>query len=178
MSASTTPESPGRMPGTVHVWDRFVRVFHWTLAAAFFVAYFTEDELLAIHVWAGYLVGGLVALRVVWGFVGPRHARFADFVTTPVAAWRYVLALIALRSRRHLGHSPAGGMMVLALLAGLALLSSPTTRTNSCCAAAADRLEPIRARAMAMSPCRPLPKAKLTMKKNVPTQTPLTGAST
>jgi cytochrome b len=153
MSASTTPESPGRMPGTVHVWDRFVRVFHWTLAAAFFVAYFTEDELLAIHVWAG-------------------------FVTTPVAAWRYVLALIALRSRRHLGHSPAGGMMVLALLAGLALLSSPTTRTNSCCAAAADRLEPIRARAMAMSPCRPLPKAKLTMKKNVPTQTPLTGAST
>lgn len=120
MSASVTPEKPGRMPGSVHVWDLFVRIFHWSLAAAFFVAYFTEDDLLAIHVWAGYLVGGLIVLRLVWGFVGPRHARFTDFVTTPVAAWRYVLDLIAMRSRRHLGHSPAGGMMVLALLAGLA----------------------------------------------------------
>ena len=112
MPHHSSPEKPGRAPGTVHVWDRAVRVFHWTLAAAFFLAYFTEDDLLAIHVWTGYLIGGLIVLRLVWGLVGPRHARFSDFVTTPVTAWRYFIAMIPLRSRRHLGHSPAGGMMV------------------------------------------------------------------
>ena len=112
---------PGAVPRTVHVWDRFVRVFHWTLAAAFFVAYFTEDDLLAVHVWAGYLVGGLIVLRLAWGFVGPRHARFTDFVCGPAKAWRYLIDLVALRSARHLGHSPAGGMMVVLLLAGLAV---------------------------------------------------------
>jgi cytochrome b len=59
----------------------------------------------------------LVVLRLVWGLVGPGHACFTDFVATPVAAWRYFIDLIAMRSRRHLRHS---GMMVLALLAGLA----------------------------------------------------------
>lgn len=106
----------------IKVWDPFVRLFHWTLAAAFFVAYFTEDELLALHVWAGYLVGGLVAMRIVWAFVGPKHARFSDFVCGPVAALSYARDLIAFRARRYIGHSPAGGVMVLVLLVTLPLV--------------------------------------------------------
>ena len=47
----------------VEVWDLFVRVFHWTVAIGFFVAYFTEDGPITLHVWAGYLVGALVVLR-------------------------------------------------------------------------------------------------------------------
>lgn len=103
----------------VKVWDRFVRVFHWSVALGFFVAYASED-LLPLHVWTGYAIGGLVVLRVLWGFAGPRHARFANFIYRPATVVAYMRDLIGLRSKRYLGHSPAGGAMVLVLMLGLA----------------------------------------------------------
>ena len=51
----------------VVVWDPLVRIGHWTIVAAFTIAYFTEDELLSAHVWAGYVVGIAVAIRVNLG---------------------------------------------------------------------------------------------------------------
>lgn len=103
----------------VRVWDIFVRVSHWALAAGFFVAYFTEDNLLLLHVWAGYLVGVLVVLRLLWGVVGPKHARFTDFVCGPRRAAGYLLDLFRFRAPRYLGHSPAGGAMAVVLWIGL-----------------------------------------------------------
>jgi cytochrome b len=103
----------------VKVWDIFVRFSHWLVALGFFVAFWTEDDLITLHVWAGYLVGALVVLRVVWGFVGPKHARFSDFLAGPRSVLTYMTQLITFRAPRHLGHSPAGGAMAIALWLGL-----------------------------------------------------------
>ncbi len=105
--------------GMVRVWDLFVRVSHWVIVVGFFVAYLTEDEALTLHVWAGYTVGVFVVMRILWGLVGPKHARFSDFVTGPGKVLGYLGDLARLRGKRYLGHSPAGGAMVLLLLAGL-----------------------------------------------------------
>jgi cytochrome b len=102
----------------IRVWDVVVRLFHWSVAVGFFVAYFSED-VLSLHVWAGYVVGALVVLRIVWGFIGPEHARFSSFIYPPGTVLRYLWDLLLGRAKRYLGHSPGSGAMVLLLLIGL-----------------------------------------------------------
>jgi len=106
--------------GTVRVWDPLVRIGHAVLILGFAIAFVTEGEPAWLHEWAGYAVGTAVATRIAWGFVGPRNARFASFVVAPAAALTYLRRLLVFRAPRHLGHSPAGGVMVVALLASLA----------------------------------------------------------
>ncbi len=107
-------------PATVKVWDLFVRVFHWSLATLFIVAYATGDEIERVHIAAGYTIAALLALRIVWGFVGPRHARFGNFVRPPREVLAYLRDLALFRAPRYLGHNPAGGIMIVALLTMLA----------------------------------------------------------
>ena len=99
----------------VRVWDLFIRVFHWLLAAAVLIDWFT-DEPLWLHTWLGYLAAALIVLRVGWGFIGPENARLRSFVLGPRQVSDYLAGLIRFSSKRYLGHSPAGGAMVVALL--------------------------------------------------------------
>jgi cytochrome b len=109
---------------SVRVWDPMVRIFHWTLVIAFATAWLTGEEWKSLHVKAGYLIAGLVGFRVVWGFVGPRRARFADFVRGPGTVAAFLRDTLRMRAPRHLGHNPAGGAMVVALLVTLAVIVS------------------------------------------------------
>lgn len=105
----------------VKVWDLPLRIFHWLLVAAFFAAYLTEDDFLPQHVWAGYLVSGLLIFRLVWGFIGNQYARFSNFLCSPGQSISYLKDMIALKSRRYLGHNPAGAAMIVLLLVSLLL---------------------------------------------------------
>lgn len=106
----------------VRVWDPLVRIFHWALVTAFVVAWFSHGGYLAWHRLAGYAIAALVLLRVLWGFVGPPHARFADFVRGPRPLATYAALLVRGREPRYIGHNPAGGAMVVVLLVLLAAL--------------------------------------------------------
>lgn len=101
------------------VWDPLIRIGHWTLVIAFFTAYFTEDDFMTLHAWAGYVVGAYLLARVLWGFLGGKYARFSNFVYSPVKIFGYLKNLIARRPQHYIGHNPAGGAMVVALLLSL-----------------------------------------------------------
>jgi len=111
-SASMQPTPPT----SVRVWDPLVRIFHWSLVLFFLTAYLSEDDFETLHVWAGYTVAALVAFRLVWGLIGTRHARFTDFVRSPRRVIQYLKDIPSGRAKRYLGHNPAGGAMIVALL--------------------------------------------------------------
>ena len=101
------------------VWDAPVRLFHWLFAACFAGAWLTaeSEHWRLVHVTLGYTAGGLVIFRLVWGLVGTKYARFSSFVRGPARVWRYVLGLLRGHPRRHIGHNPAGGVVIVAMLA-------------------------------------------------------------
>ncbi|NJL73594.1 MAG: hypothetical protein HC888_19780, partial [Candidatus Competibacteraceae bacterium] len=123
-AARRPPDAPGR----VLVWDRFVRLFHWSLAASVATAAATGFLVGAtwadVHVVAGTSAVALVAARLVWGVLGSTHARFSDFLVGPRAVISHLRGIAAGASVRHRGHNPLGGWMIVALMlvvAGLAM---------------------------------------------------------
>jgi cytochrome b len=104
----------------VRVWDKFVRVFHWSLVALVAVSYLSGEFEFEIHSYSGYAIFILISLRIFWGFVGRKHARFKNFIYSPSNVMAYIKSIITGNPKRFLGHNPAGGMMVLALLTVLA----------------------------------------------------------
>jgi len=120
MAYGTTMTGDRREARSVRIWDPVVRIFHWALVAGFLLAWFSVGSG-RLHDAAGYVVLGLVLLRLVWGFVGTRHARFSDFVPTRRRLTNYLRAIAQRRAPRYLGHNPAGGAMIVVMLAMLIL---------------------------------------------------------
>lgn len=127
MADAMKPEAGADAPAalrTVALWDPVVRLFHWALVIAFFAAWGLGKfgpNVMTLHFYAGYTVAGLVVLRVIWGFVGPRPARFASFVKGPGAIWAYARHLPERRPSNTLGHNALGALFVVGILAVLAV---------------------------------------------------------
>ncbi len=113
----TSPETTAPHPQLV--WDWPVRVFHWSLVAAVTILFVTGKlggNWMEWHKRTGYLVIGLITFRVIWGFVGSHHARFANFVRGPKGIMNYVRH----KAGEGAGHNPLGALSVVAMLAALA----------------------------------------------------------
>jgi len=105
----------------VKVWDPLIRIFHWLLASLFFLAYLIEDYWMTIHTSAGYFIAGLICFRLIWGFIGTRHARFSDFSVSSHTLQVYLKLLAQGKAKRYLGHNPAGAVMIFSLLVSLSM---------------------------------------------------------
>jgi cytochrome b len=119
--ALSPPHAPSdALPGArVRVWDPLVRLTHWSVAVAVLLNAVLLDEESAAHVWIGYAALGLVALRLLWGAVGPGTARFSAFPPSVPAALAHVRDTLAGRARPHLSHNPLGALMAYLLWASL-----------------------------------------------------------
>lgn len=115
--------SAATRPATL-IWDLPLRLFHWLLVLALAGSWITHEagvKYMEWHLRFGYAVIGLLLFRLAWGFLGPRHARFSDFLRGPGAVARYVRDWLAGRVQVSPGHNPLGGWSVLALLTVVAV---------------------------------------------------------
>lgn len=109
------------------VWDLPTRIFHWALVLLILGAWLTAEvipDMLAWHARIGQTILSLVVFRILWGFVGGRHARFTDFIRHPRAAVAHLKELRQPGHPHDAGHNAAGGWMVVGLLALLGLQGS------------------------------------------------------
>lgn len=114
---NTTPRHDGQKEAVI--WDPALRAFHWLLAAAvtggWLLGHFGPLQM-TLHFWLGYTVIALLAFRLIWGFVGPKTARFASFVKGPGAVFSYARRLPARQANHFRGHNPLGGWSVVVML--------------------------------------------------------------
>jgi len=112
------------MQGGVRVWDPAIRIGHWLLVTSVAAAWLTKTGWESWHERLGYVALAVMAGRVVWGFVGPVHARFSDFIVAPPAGLDYAREMLARREPRYLGHNPLGGWTIVALLLMVGLVGA------------------------------------------------------
>ena len=104
-------------PIVIPVWDRFVRIFHWALVTCVFVNFFLIPDGEGFHRFLGYTASTLVIARIVWGFIGTKYARFADFFPTPKRIIRHLRFVLAKEVDDYPGHNPVGALMMFAMMA-------------------------------------------------------------
>jgi cytochrome b len=108
----------GSAPRIVFVWDIFIRVFHWLIVALVAAAYATwRLNWMVWHGWVGDAVLTLLLFRLSWGFFGSETARFRGFLSSPRNVLQHLKHSLQREPDHQVGHNPAGGWMVLILLA-------------------------------------------------------------
>lgn len=110
------PERRAQRESALRVWDRLVRVGHW-LMVVFFAIIYLRYRKFPIHAYAGYLILVVVIVRIAWGLVGSRAARFKAFWFTPGEAWDYARKAVQGHAAYYVSHNPMGSWMVYSLLA-------------------------------------------------------------
>ncbi|ARN80127.1 cytochrome b/b6 domain-containing protein [Methylocystis bryophila] len=124
MSRASLPrEAREESRAEIRVWDPVVRIFHWTVAVGCFVDLFILEDGKGAHRAIGYIVAFALVARLLWGFIGSKHARFADFVPTPTKLGHYLQAVMRKEEPRYIGHNPAGAVVMLTLMGLLAAVS-------------------------------------------------------
>ena len=116
-----TEESGGIRPegARIYVWDPLVRLFHWSLLVLIAFSWYSAEtggNWMQYHMWSGYAVLTLVLVRIAWGFLGTSYARFGSFVHPPRAVIEDLATLHRREGRRHVGHTPLGGVNIVLLL--------------------------------------------------------------
>ncbi|CTQ46364.1 MULTISPECIES: cytochrome b/b6 domain-containing protein [Stappiaceae] len=123
MGASNTPQSNEGAQSPPELWDPLVRISHWLIAVAVIANGLLNKAGGTIHIWIGWGVLALLALRFVWGFLGPAEARFSAFPPDPRAAVSHLIDLVRGSPRHYRSHNPAGAIMVYALWACLVVVT-------------------------------------------------------
>lgn len=111
----------------VLVWDAPTRIFHWLFVLSFSTAWIVSenDRFLYEHVYAGYVFFGLLIFRFLWGWIGSHYALFRSFAYNWPSVTAYLKGLLSGDAERHIGHNPAGGWAIFAILI-LSLLIATT----------------------------------------------------
>ena len=108
----------------IRVWNLPVRLFHWSLAASFAIAWLSADNWDDLHEWAGYAAAALIAFRLVYGVFGSRYARFSQFVRGPSVVVAYLKAMLRGEEQRYIGHNPAGSFMIVGLIVAMTVTAT------------------------------------------------------
>ena len=122
MSAISTEDAGETGIQSIPVWDPLVRLIHWSLVTAILLNGFVTNPEKKVHEYVGYAALALVILRLVWGLVGPRHARFTAFPPNPAAAIRHIRDIFSPRNVLHLSHNPLGALMAYNIWATVLVL--------------------------------------------------------
>ena len=117
-SLNSAVGATGKVRQAILVWDMPMRVFHWLLVICFTGAWLSSESERwgMIHYAFGYTACLLVLIRLVWGFIGTRYARFSQFLKSPKAVIAHFMAMLRGRPHHDVGHNPAGGLVMFALM--------------------------------------------------------------
>ena len=116
-------------------WDPVVKVTHWSIVIAILANALITEEGSGAHIWVGYALAAILALRLLWGLIGPAEARFSAFPPSPRRALGHLRDIRSGKKEVHHSHNPLGALMVYAIwsmlgviiASGIAMAGPPST---------------------------------------------------